>query len=203
MFKSEDGVQPKTATVKAGGAETETLPLYTNKSTVTGEVLSLLHSLPSSFQSVSHSYLSVAKSCGNMRPVPCETLACVGGVIQGWPGGMQVKVANIPGKKVEHQGIKVQLLGQIELASERGHPHTFISLGVPSCSMAWCRATSASALCRSRLGLRSSGCKRGDQGGSDSSPGVMLRCSERSGTPRRADSASDTPLRVCQRRDAV
>jgi hypothetical protein len=40
-----------------------------------------------------------------------------------------VKVANIPGKKVEHQGIKVQLLGQIELASERGHPHTFISLG--------------------------------------------------------------------------
>lgn len=42
---------------------------------------------------------------------------------------MQVKVANIPGKKVEHQGIKVQLLGQIELASERGHPHTFISLG--------------------------------------------------------------------------
>ena len=40
-----------------------------------------------------------------------------------------MKVANIPGKKVEHQGIKVQLLGQIELASERGHPHTFISLG--------------------------------------------------------------------------
>ena len=39
-FKTEDGVQPKTATVKAGGAETETLPLYTNKSTVTGEVRS-------------------------------------------------------------------------------------------------------------------------------------------------------------------
>ncbi|CAK0784709.1 hypothetical protein CVIRNUC_007913 [Coccomyxa viridis] len=76
VFKTEDGVQPKTATVKAGGAETETLPLYTNKITVFGEV----------------------------------------------------KVANIPGKKVEHQGIKVQLLGQIELASERGHPHTFISL---------------------------------------------------------------------------
>jgi vacuolar protein sorting-associated protein 26 len=38
-------------------------------------------------------------------------------------------VANVPGKKVEHQGIKVQLLGQIELASERGHPHDFVSLG--------------------------------------------------------------------------
>jgi len=52
---------------------------------------------------------------------------------------MQVKVANIPGKKVEHQGIKVQLLGQIELASERGHPHTFISLGssLDTCAILW------------------------------------------------------------------
>ncbi len=39
VFKTEDGTQPKTATVKAGGAETETLPLYSNKSTVTGEVI--------------------------------------------------------------------------------------------------------------------------------------------------------------------
>ena len=38
VFKTEDGTQPKTATVKAGGNETETLPLYSNKSTVTGEV---------------------------------------------------------------------------------------------------------------------------------------------------------------------
>ena len=57
-----------------------------------------------------------------------------------------MKVANIPGKKVEHQGIKVQLLGQIELASERGHPHTFISLGASSSAMAYCWAASASAL---------------------------------------------------------
>jgi len=39
VFKTDDGTQPKTATVKAGGAATETLPLYTNKSTVTGEVI--------------------------------------------------------------------------------------------------------------------------------------------------------------------
>ena len=45
----------------------------------------------------------------------------------------QVKVANIPGKKVEHQGIKVQLIGQIELATERGHPHDFVSLGAAPC----------------------------------------------------------------------
>ena len=39
VFKTEDGTPPRTATVKAGGAETETLPLYSNKSTVTGEVI--------------------------------------------------------------------------------------------------------------------------------------------------------------------
>lgn len=40
----------------------------------------------------------------------------------------EVKVASATGKKVEHQGVKVQLLGQIELASERGHFHDFVSL---------------------------------------------------------------------------
>ena len=44
----------------------------------------------------------------------------------------QVKVANIPGKKVDHNGIKVQLLGQIELASERGHPSDFLALSEPN-----------------------------------------------------------------------
>ena len=41
----------------------------------------------------------------------------------------QVKVSNIPGKKLEHQGIKVQLLGQIELLSARGYFHDFVALG--------------------------------------------------------------------------
>lgn len=40
----------------------------------------------------------------------------------------QIRVSNVMGKKVEHQGIKVQLLGQIELASERGYPQDFVSL---------------------------------------------------------------------------
>mmetsp|Transcript_2554 Transcript_2554/g.7243 ORF Transcript_2554/g.7243 Transcript_2554/m.7243 type:complete len:207 (-) Transcript_2554:511-1131(-) len=31
-------------------------------------------------------------------------------------------------KKVEHSGMKVQLLGQIELASDRHHPHEFVAL---------------------------------------------------------------------------
>ncbi len=35
----------------------------------------------------------------------------------------------IPGRRTEHQGIRVQLLGEVELASERGHPHQFLSLG--------------------------------------------------------------------------
>ena len=84
---------------------------------------------------------------------------------------MQVKVANIPGKKVEHQGIKVQLLGQIELASERGHPHTFISLGAPSCSMAYCWAASASAFDSSCVDLdrTSVAARKGIKSGCDSS----------------------------------
>lgn len=40
----------------------------------------------------------------------------------------EVKVTPLPGKRVEHQGVRVQLLGEIELASERGHPHEFVSL---------------------------------------------------------------------------
>ncbi len=42
---------------------------------------------------------------------------------------LQIRVANTPGKKVEHQGIKVQLLGQIELKTERGSPNDFLALG--------------------------------------------------------------------------
>ncbi|KAK9823987.1 hypothetical protein WJX72_006812 [[Myrmecia] bisecta] len=40
----------------------------------------------------------------------------------------EIKVSNVPGKKVEHQGVKVQLLGVIELATERGTPHEFLAL---------------------------------------------------------------------------
>ena len=51
---------------------------------------------------------------------------------------------------MEHQGIKVQLLGQIELASERGHPHDFVSLGalLPGSSGRW---ASLPACCAANL----------------------------------------------------
>jgi hypothetical protein len=45
---------------------------------------------------------------------------------------LQVRITPLTTKRVEHSGIKVQLLGQIELASERGSPHEFVSLGEPS-----------------------------------------------------------------------
>ena len=37
-FKEQDGAPVKTATVKAGGGDTETLPLFSNKQTIAGEV---------------------------------------------------------------------------------------------------------------------------------------------------------------------
>jgi hypothetical protein len=46
---------------------------------------------------------------------------------------LQVRITPLTTKRVEHSGIKVQLLGQIELASERGSPHDFVSLGALSC----------------------------------------------------------------------
>lgn len=44
------------------------------------------------------------------------------------PCPFQIRVTPVPGKRVEHQGIKVQLIGRIELASERGVRHDFLSL---------------------------------------------------------------------------
>ncbi|PRW51123.1 vacuolar sorting-associated 26A-like isoform A [Chlorella sorokiniana] len=69
------GSQP-TVTVKNKRDEVETMPLFANKDTISGEV----------------------------------------------------KVTPIPGRRTEHQGIRIQLLGEVELASERGHPHQFLSL---------------------------------------------------------------------------
>lgn len=40
----------------------------------------------------------------------------------------QVRLTPTPGRKMEHQGIKIQLIGRIELASERGTRHDFVSL---------------------------------------------------------------------------
>lgn len=44
-FKTANGRAVKTATVKAKGNETETLPLYSDKDTVTGEVRTFPHSV--------------------------------------------------------------------------------------------------------------------------------------------------------------
>lgn len=47
-----------------------------------------------------------------------------------------MRITPLTTKRVEHSGIKVQLIGQIELASERGTPHDFVSLGEQACSEA-------------------------------------------------------------------
>ncbi|KXZ45685.1 hypothetical protein GPECTOR_51g670 [Gonium pectorale] len=39
-----------------------------------------------------------------------------------------IRVTPLTTKKFEHQGIRIQLIGQIELLSERGQPHDFVSL---------------------------------------------------------------------------
>lgn len=46
-------------------------------------------------------------------------------------GRQQVKVMPTSAKKVEHSGMKVQLLGMIELATDRHNPQDFVALGEP------------------------------------------------------------------------
>lgn len=41
---------------------------------------------------------------------------------------MQVRVSPIPGKKVDHMGVTVQLIGRIEVSAERGNHYDFLSL---------------------------------------------------------------------------
>ena len=101
-FKRADRKTLKAATVKGKGNETEQLPLYTNKDSVVGEVRPAFVSGKCMYQ-----------------------LGSIGSQL----GSLQIRVANTPGKKVEHQGIKVQLLGQIELKTDRGNPHDFLALG--------------------------------------------------------------------------
>ena len=124
-FKNDNGTPVKTAIVKAGGGETETLPLYTNKDTITGEV-----GCPAALLFITNVLWSVKRynqTCiANASVMPQKSPQH-----KALASHVQVKVANIPGKKLEHQGIKVQLIGSIELATERGHPHDFVSLGKP------------------------------------------------------------------------
>ena len=47
----------------------------------------------------------------------------------------------MPGQQVDHNGIKVQLLGQIELATERGNPSDFLALSAPPCEGSVVRLT--------------------------------------------------------------
>ena len=132
-FKRADGQPVKLATLKTKGTEPEQLPLFSSKDTICAEVwrtsgrLFLWWGLCQSKQlglsrlvvhkqaSVSHRYIY---SVPGVHQCLLKRLA------------VQVKIANQPGKKLDHSGIRVQLLGQIELASERGHPQDFLGLGM-------------------------------------------------------------------------
>ena len=58
------------------------------------------------------------RSC--RRPSPLRAPSC--------PLPPQIRVVPSAGRRLEHAGIRVQLIGRIELASERGTKHDFVSL---------------------------------------------------------------------------
>jgi vacuolar protein sorting-associated protein 26 len=43
----------------------------------------------------------------------------------------EIHITPAPGKKVEHQGMKVELLGTIELFFDRGNTYDFCAMGTP------------------------------------------------------------------------
>jgi vacuolar protein sorting-associated protein 26 len=77
-------------------------------------------STSSSTQAIAQKSITVTDKKGQRQSIPCYTNK---DTITG-----EVKVYPTPGKRVDHQGIRVQLVGEIELVSERGHPHEFLSL---------------------------------------------------------------------------
>ncbi len=99
----------KMATVKTKGSETEELPLYSNKEDLIGEVTTSHMAMQPCISSTTH--LQGNHACSH---------------------GPQIRVTPLTLKKLDHSGIRVQLLGQIELASERGTPHEFVSFGESS-----------------------------------------------------------------------
>lgn len=58
---------------------------------------------------------SCSRTCVQIRAAVC--------------GGAQVHITPAAGKKVEHQGIKVELLGTIELFFDRGNTYDFVAMG--------------------------------------------------------------------------
>ncbi|BAF28675.1 vacuolar protein sorting-associated protein 26A [Oryza sativa Japonica Group] len=68
----------------------------------------------------SRKQVAIKKDNGKTLMVPAfQSLETIAG---------EVSVAPVPGKRVEHQGVKIELLGQIELYHERGHFYDFTSL---------------------------------------------------------------------------
>ncbi|KAH7624512.1 hypothetical protein Ndes2526B_g00713 [Nannochloris sp. 'desiccata'] len=75
---------------------------------------------PSPPNTTTQKTITVTDKKGQKQSIPCFTNK---DTITG-----EVKLYPTPGKRVDHQGIRVQLVGEIELVSERGHPHEFLSL---------------------------------------------------------------------------
>lgn len=112
-FKDERGHRyRKTAVVKGKSGEAEEVPLFTNHDTIVGEVRASWRQ----------------RTCGASMPCACSERSSASDTHAS--GALpQVRITPLTTKRVEHSGIKVQLLGQIELASERATPHDFVSLG--------------------------------------------------------------------------
>ena len=143
-FKRGDGQPVRTATLKTKGTEPEQLPLFSSKDTISVEVGHFQSAVTYLFRKLSRClkdlqlrhHVGLAQNNHTLLSCTCIIASMAGILMQSVNDRLllcvcaQVKVANLPGKKLDHLGIKVQLLGQIEVAAERGHPQDFLGLGM-------------------------------------------------------------------------
>jgi hypothetical protein len=111
-------------TVKGESGKQETMPLYTSHDTVRG-------------QARSRGSGAVGARGGAAVPV-CRTVRCGGTPLHPCRAALnaraaacahtrQVHLSPAAGKKIDHQGIKVELLGTIELFFDRGNTYDFVA----------------------------------------------------------------------------
>jgi len=100
------------------------MPLYTNHATVAGEVRERRRERETERgeERGEERERRSTRSRARAHPRPALSLSLS-------PSVTQVKIAPQPGRRLEHAGIKIQLIGRIELAADRGTKHDFLKLG--------------------------------------------------------------------------
>jgi vacuolar protein sorting-associated protein 26 len=122
--KDKDGGAVPTVHIRTKRDEKTAVPAYTDKDTIQGEVSRGFPSchgrrLPGTVSRKKMGFDLKRNAYIIFQTHFQYTLAL----------SLQVKLTPTGTKKLEHHGVKVQLVGEIVMAADKSHPHEFLSLG--------------------------------------------------------------------------